>query len=251
MPTAQYAPVAPGGQPPSTKGKGKGLIVGLGIAGVAAIAVAAVLVFGGSDDPASVAPTTTVGASTTMTAPVTEPAATLPVLTTPEVVDTTIASPWGDMETSTIVDETGTFSVQAPVEWESSDGQRTLFGANAVGVSAAPNLDDYVNGDDALGVTVAIVLSADVSGAMGLASSYLDAVDTCNAEDQQSDVPTSLGFAELLLFDGCGTGAMYAKVVYVIEQGTVTVMVAGQGLGPADGDLLTVVQASLDTVTYL
>ena len=64
----------------------------LGIAGVAAIAVAAVLVFGGSDDPASVAPTTTVGASTTMTAPVTEPAATLPVLTTPEVVDTTIAS---------------------------------------------------------------------------------------------------------------------------------------------------------------
>ena len=32
MPTAQYAPVAPGGQPPSTKGKGKGLIVGLGIA---------------------------------------------------------------------------------------------------------------------------------------------------------------------------------------------------------------------------
>ena len=30
MPTAQYAPVAPGGQPPSAKGKGKGLIVGLG-----------------------------------------------------------------------------------------------------------------------------------------------------------------------------------------------------------------------------
>ena len=157
---------------------------------------------------------------------------TLPVLTTPEVVDTTIASPWGDMETSTIVDETGTFSVQAPVEWESSDGQRTLFGANAVGVSAAPNLDDYVNGDDALGVTVAIVLSADVSGAMGLANSYLDAVDTCNAEDLQSDVPTSLGVAELLLFDGCGTGAMYAKAVFVIEQGTVTVMVAGASCEP-------------------
>ena len=109
----------------------------------------------------------------------------------------------------------------------------------------------HFNGDDALGVTVAIVLSADVSGAMGLANSYLDAVDTCNAEDLQSDVPTSLGVAELLLFDGCGTGAMYAKAVFVIEQGTVTVMVAGQGLGPADGDLLTVVQASLDTVTYL
>ena len=156
MPTAQYALVAPGGQPPSAKGKGKGLIVGLGIAGVAAIAVAAVLVFGGSDDPASVAPTTTVGASTTMTAPVTEPAATLPVLTAPEVVDTTIASPWGGTELSTIVDETGTFSVRAPVEWESSDGTRTLFGADAYGISAAPNLDDYVNGDEALGVTVEI-----------------------------------------------------------------------------------------------
>jgi len=253
-PTSYGAPLTPGTPvgPVTPRGaKGKGLVIGAALAGVVAIAVAAVVVFGGGDEGPTVAPTTIPAITTTSGVPITEPVATLPVLTTPEVVDTTIPSPWGDVAIGTIVDETGLFSVTVPAAWESSNGQRELFGAAGVGVSAAPALDAYVNGDEAAGITVAMVYSSDVDGPVGLATSYLDAIDICTAEDWQSNVETSYGSAELLLFDGCATGSMYAKTVFIVESGMVTVMVAGQGLGPADGDLLTVVQAVLDSVTFL
>lgn len=227
-------------------------MIGLVLALVVALGAVAVLVIGGGDGPAA-SPTTTAATTTATTVPDTEPVATLPVLTAPEQTATTLApevSPWEGVEVAPVDDDAGVFTLAVPADWYVSTEARQVFGATAAGVSAGPDLDAYVNGDDALGVTAAVLLESSVGGATGVASSYLDVVASCTAEDWQSGHPTVWGDAELLLFDGCGTGAMHAKTVLVIDVLGLTVMVAVQGLGPADGDLLVLAEAFLNTLVF-
>lgn len=250
VPAAQYAPM---GQPSPTPGKKKGLMIGLVVAAVVAVGVAAVLVLGGDDSP-SAEPTTTPEPSTTATVPVTEPPATLPVLTAPEPTEPAVeevAFPWAESEEMQVwIDDENVFQIAVPVEWEASTEAREIFGASGVGISAAPDLAGYRDNDDDVGATAAVMYSSDVGGAFGLLTSFVDAVSVCAENERQSGYETTSGPVELVLFDGCGTGGMYAKAVVALDVGSTTVMVIGQGPGPAGGDVLTMVELILQSFMF-
>ncbi len=216
--------------------KNTGLIIGIGAVVVAAI-VAGVLIFGGGDDKKKSTTTATTGISV---APVTTVdngtiVLTVPLTTPPVNTGGPVTTLGGNADGFPVTDDTGMLTVFLP---NGADYQTTPITKDDIvlpRVVAAADVPAFMNDD----VTQGIIF-------MGIPSTYDATPDdaiailgppdgTCAVQTSGAPISTPFGVATVVLYDGCGPGGAYSKVVMgVATSGTfVAIGVYLQGDGPA------------------
>lgn len=108
-------------------------------------------------------------------------------------------------------------------------------------------------GQSALGITVLVAKADTVPSPADLVHLFDPGADVCADRSAQSGYETINGVAEVLLIDGCGTGGEVSNVVMAIDvpaQQSV-ILLAAEGLGPSNTDLLDFVQAVGESVVIL
>jgi hypothetical protein len=229
--------------------KNTGLIIGIGVVVVAAI-VAGVLIFGGGDDKKK---TTTSATTAVTTAPVTTGGndtivLTVPVTTPPNTVEATTIG--GNADGFPVTDDTGMMTVFLP---NGADYQTTPITKDNITlprIVAATDVQAFMNDD----VTQGIIF-------MGIPSTYNatpdDAISilgppdgACSVQTPGAPISTPFGVATVVLYDGCGPGGAYSKVVMgVATSGTfVAIGVYLQGDAPAT-DMLDTAQSVWALIT--
>lgn len=271
QPTQAYPqqPAVPGVAPGEAVPPKKNLTPWLIAAAIAAVAVivGAVLAFGGGDDDTptlggdeSTVTVSSVDAPTTVAVTEGEDdeegsddtlVITAPETTQPQgTVAPTLSTPTGDGAIS-VTDDTGTFSVFLPDTFQTDTAPIDAQGVTFAQVSGSDDLQAYVNDHDTFGITVLVAPADQVSAPADLVGAFDPGADVCTQRVPQSGYQTSVGTAELLLLDGCGTGGAFAKVIMVVpvpDQNAVVVAVS-QGTAPASGALLDFTQAVVESIS--
>lgn len=242
----------PGGGARGTRGRVLGVVVLV----VALLGIGITVVgLGGDDDETT--------ASSAVTTPVTErpsdttealsdtteaPTETY-VLTTPAVEPPTtdVETPDGDL----VTDDLGAFSVVVPSSMERATDPAEIFGLTFARVSASNDLAAYRSDDVTIGYTVIATL-LDESGLTqrGMLDELALGRDSCDLSQPSAVTSPTFGIVDVDLVDGCGPDRGSAKVGLAVEvDGNVLLCLFIQGPGPADGPLLEMAVALLESVT--
>jgi hypothetical protein len=246
VPMTQQMPTA--FSPSPVPGKSKAPMVIVAIALAFGLGVGAYFVVK-KDDKKVVAP----GSSTTAVAVVsttpdtfviTSPSGTGPSLTTLVPTGTDGIAP--DI---TVTDDTKFFTVHLPGAYKTDTQPIDANGTKVAQVSGARDLSAYNNGHDETGVTVLGGPANALQAPADLVNIFDPGATVCTDRNQVSGVTTTLGAAEVLYIDGCGTNKSSKVVMAVQATGTANVFVViAQGAGPANGALLAFAQAVLETI---
>lgn len=269
---APAAAAAPGPVPPASPKKSKTpLLIGAGLLAVAAL-VGGILAFAGGDDDGSTSrPDRTEDTEDTdpddtrpddtEPAPTDAPASSAPVTTaTPltlpaTVVPTTVApattvAPSG--EVVEVVDDTGSFSVLLPAEFEVSTTPVPIGAATMAHVTGAADLDRYLTGDfSVMGITV-LAGPTDAVGTPADLLAVFDPGDECTSSTTEVGAPTSKGAATIIRYDGCG-GADYSEVLIALNLEALgrILFVGVQSVGPSGEAPRQLAMAVLDSVARI
>lgn len=171
------------------------------------------------------------------------------VLTTPAVEPTTtdVETPDGDL----VTDDLGAFSVVVPSSMERATDPAEIFGLTFARVSASNDLAAYRSDDVTIGYTViATLLDESDLTQRGMLDELALGRDSCDLSQPSAVTSPTFGIVDVDLVDGCGPDRGSAKVGLAVEvDGNVLLCLFIQGPGPADGPLLEMAVALLESVT--
>jgi hypothetical protein len=186
-------------------------------------------------------------AATDDTFVITAPETTAPPVTTAVDPATTVSAD----DVVNVIDDTNTFSIYLPGSFQTDTAPLDAQGVQFAQISGSENLQAYVNDHDTFGITVLGAQADKVAAPADLVNIFDPGADVCTSRVPQSGYATSIGTAEVLLLDGCGTGGAFAKVIMAVPVPARNAMViaVAQGPGPANASLLSFAQAVVESVT--
>lgn len=233
---------------------------------VVALVLVAVFALRGDDESSgsadttapSVEPTTTVEVASsvaTTLAPTTAPATVAPTTPTTAAASTTVAPSTTLPDAVVVADDTGVFTVLLLDTFEIDSAPRELAGVQTATVVGATDLAGFDSPDDhdTFGIGVAVGPSDQLPSVDELLAAADPGPSVCADRSTKADYPTQVGSAQVLLLDGCGTGGLSAKVVFVLTfpDRNLTMLVGSQGPGPSATDLFDFTQAVVESVVFL
>ncbi|MFC3686720.1 S1C family serine protease [Aquipuribacter hungaricus] len=139
---------------------------------------------------------------------------------------------------TTVTDDSGSISLEVPVEWAQVDGAPLEDGSPAL--VATPDLDAFSSGFTTSGVVIASVEgSSDPGQALQDMLTGMGATDACPTSEGPQPYDDGLYTGTYELREGCeGTDAAFAGIVAVPEGGDFMVFVGIQVVGQADLEAL-------------
>ena len=242
----------PAGSPSPRRWRVRGILVLAAMLIAAGVVIVRLATAGGDTrDSATVSPSSDLPVTTTLPDP-TGAATTAPpdetlVLTTPSEVTTTVAD---GFDGELVADDLGAFSVLVPNAMERATAPVELLGLTFARVSASTDLAAYRADDTTIGFTVLATL-LDESGLTqrGLLDEMALGQTSCTLHEPSAITSPRFGIVDVDLVDGCGPVGSSSKVgLAVAVDGNLLVCLFVQGPGPADGRLVEIAAALLETV---